>query len=493
MATSHELIVNDRYIDIGPRPGQPHTSNQIQWSAIIQKEVTSSINEGSSSCDTDSSSHVSDPVMQQPSDIELTQDTTDNGLTLSKEPRENLYRHHERSQQQTNANVIKSKKSYLGSIIGAASLGIGVPVVGAAYASVGMETAAASTVLATTSSCSFSPKTNDNQQEYHSAYTPNPTTASYKGESVSILASKSGLSFSYAGYPTTIDEEEYIHMENVTTGEFVSGFPQISGGSCTDQLQLASGDWVGYSTLTTGGGQEFVNFDLQAGGTSSNNGCPTGINHAAPGEPWAVAATKEQVNGETCPGYWVGTRDGGVTSIGAAKWLGDVANLRLNAPIVGITATPDDGGYWLVASDGGIFSFGDAHFYGSTGGIRLNEPVVGMAATHDALGYWLVASDGGIFSFGDSHFFGSMGNVKLAAPIVGMTAQPDGKGYRMVGSDGGVFDFGDAAYYGSLPGEHVENPNVTTMAPSIDGKGYYLINALGNIWAFGDAPNLGNA
>ena len=53
---------------------------------------------------------------------------------------------------------------------------------------------------------------------------------------------------------------------------------------------------------------------------------------------------------------------------------------RLNAPIVGMAATPDGGGYWLVASDGGIFSFGDAKFYGSMGGKPLNKPVVGMAA-----------------------------------------------------------------------------------------------------------------
>ena len=32
----------------------------------------------------------------------------------------------------------------------------------------------------------------------------------------------------------------------------------------------------------------------------------------------------------------------------------------LNAPVVGIAATPDGGGYWEVASDGGIFAFGDA-------------------------------------------------------------------------------------------------------------------------------------
>jgi len=62
-----------------------------------------------------------------------------------------------------------------------------------------------------------------------------------------------------------------------------------------------------------------------------------------------------------------------------------------------------------VASDGGIFTFGDAGFYGSTGAIQLNAPIVGMAATPDGKGYWLAAADGGIFSFGDATFYGSTG------------------------------------------------------------------------------------
>jgi hypothetical protein len=37
----------------------------------------------------------------------------------------------------------------------------------------------------------------------------------------------------------------------------------------------------------------------------------------------------------------------------------------LNAPIVGMAATPTGNGYWEVASDGGIFSFGNARFSGS--------------------------------------------------------------------------------------------------------------------------------
>jgi hypothetical protein len=115
-----------------------------------------------------------------------------------------------------------------------------------------------------------------------------------------------------------------------------------------------------------------------------------------------------------------------------------------------------------------------------------------MSADSRTGGYWLVAADGGIFTF-NVPFYGSMGGHALNQPVVGMTPQPDGAGYRIVAGDGGVFDFGDAAYYGSLPGEGVQNPQVTTMAGSVDGNGYYLINSSGNVWAFGDAPFLGNA
>ena len=88
----------------------------------------------------------------------------------------------------------------------------------------------------------------------------------------------------------------------------------------------------------------------------------------------------------------------GIFSFGDAPFLGSLGGMPLNAPVVGMAASPDGGGYWLVASDGGIFSFGDAPFRGSLGGVALNAPVVGMAASPDGGGYWLVASDGGIFS-----------------------------------------------------------------------------------------------
>ena len=75
-----------------------------------------------------------------------------------------------------------------------------------------------------------------------------------------------------------------------------------------------------------------------------------------------------------------------------------------------------------MASDGGLFAFGSAQFYGSMGGQPLNAPIVGMAATPTGGGYWEVASDGGLFAFGSAQFYGSMGGQPLNAPIVGMAA-----------------------------------------------------------------------
>ena len=150
--------------------------------------------------------------------------------------------------------------------------------------------------------------------------------------------------------------------------------------------------------------------------------------------------------------------------------LGVNALAGLNAPIVGMAATPDGGGYWMVASDGGIFAYGDAHFYGSTGNIRLNQPVVGMAATPDGKGYWMVAADGGIFAYGDAHFYGSTGNIRLNQPVVGMAATPDGKGYWLVAADGGIFAYGDAHFYGSTGDIRLNQP-VVGMAADPRRKG----------------------
>ena len=130
------------------------------------------------------------------------------------------------------------------------------------------------------------------------------------------------------------------------------------------------------------------------------------------------------------------------------------------------SAAPSDqgtSGYWMVASDGGVFNYGDAVFDGSTGGLRLNAPIVGMAATHDDGGYWLVASDGGVFNYGDAEFHGSTGGMHLNAPVVGMATDATGAGYWLVASDGGIFNYGDASFDGSAGGLHL-NASVVALA-----------------------------
>src|SRR6202044_3283518 len=138
-------------------------------------------------------------------------------------------------------------------------------------------------------------------------------------------------------------------------------------------------------------------------------------------------------------GYWQVASDGGVFNYGTAGFYGSAGSLKLNKPVVGLSATQDQGGYWLVASDGGVFNYGDASFWGSAGSLKLNKPIVGIAPTPDGKGYWLVASDGGVFNYGDAGFFGSANTLKLAQPVVGIAATPDGKGYWLLSAGGGGF------------------------------------------------------
>jgi hypothetical protein len=190
-------------------------------------------------------------------------------------------------------------------------------------------------------------------------------------------------------------------------------------------------------------------------------------------------------------GYWLVARDGGVFAFGGAAFFGSMGGQHLNQPIVGMAPTTDGRGYWLVARDGGVFAFGDAVFSGSMGGSRLNAPVVGMAS-NGLGGYWLVASDGGIFSFGGARFFGSAGGAHLIASVSGMAATADGQGYWLVGKDGGVFTYGDAGYFGSAPGQGITGLNgVVGIAPTPTDSGYWLVGADGAVYAYGDASFLG--
>jgi hypothetical protein len=185
-------------------------------------------------------------------------------------------------------------------------------------------------------------------------------------------------------------------------------------------------------------------------------------------------------------GYWMVGGDGGVFASGDAGFYGSTGSLHLNKPVVGMAATPDGKGYWFVASDGGIFTYGDAGFYGSTGSMHLNKPIVGMASTPSGHGYWLVASDGGVFAYGDAGFYGSTGSLHLNKPVVGMASTPSGHGYWFVASDGGIFAYGDAGFYGST-GSIALNQPIVGMASAPDGHGYWFVAADGGVFNYGSA------
>jgi hypothetical protein len=190
-------------------------------------------------------------------------------------------------------------------------------------------------------------------------------------------------------------------------------------------------------------------------------------------------------------GYWLAAADGGIFAFGDAAFYGSMGGRALAAPIVGVASTPDGRGYWLVAADGGLFSFGDAGFYGSMGGHALAQKVVGLASTSDGRGYWEVAADGGLFAFGDAGFYGSMGGRALTRPVVGLAPTRDGRGYWEVASDGGIFAFGDAPYFGSMGGSALFRP-VVSMSSTPDGRGYWMTASDGGIFAFGDAAFRGS-
>ena len=127
---------------------------------------------------------------------------------------------------------------------------------------------------------------------------------------------------------------------------------------------------VGMAATPSGKGYWCVSRD----GTVHNFG--DAGNFGAPPKSAQVAGLVPTRSGN---GYWIAGSDGATYAFGDARGFGGTGNLA--QPVVGLAASPKGGGYWLVARDGGIFAFGDSRFYGSTGNIRLNQPIVGMTAT----------------------------------------------------------------------------------------------------------------
>jgi hypothetical protein len=200
-------------------------------------------------------------------------------------------------------------------------------------------------------------------------------------------------------------------------------------------------------------------------------------------------------------GYWLVGSDGGIFSFGSAQFYGSTGNLHLQRPVVGIVPTADRGGYWLDASDGGVFSYGDTQFYGSIPGLglhpagsgqpnSLNAPIVGMVPSHDQGGYFMVASDGGVFAFGDAHFAGSCPGIGgCSGAAVAVMPDASGNGYWLITATGSVYTFGDAPYLGA-PGP--QSTAITSAVATPSGHGYWILDAAGQVFAYGDAAPLGS-
>jgi YVTN family beta-propeller protein len=199
----------------------------------------------------------------------------------------------------------------------------------------------------------------------------------------------------------------------------------------------------------------------------------------------------------TSHGYWLVGSDGGIFSFGSAQFYGSMGGMALQRPVVGIVATRDRGGYWLDASDGGVFSFGDTQFYGSIPALgihpygssepdSLDAPIVGMVPSADDGGYFMVGADGGVFAFGDAKFEGSCPGIGgCSGAAVAVMPDASGNGYWVVTATGHVYAFGDAPNYGE-PGS--QSVPVTSAVRSANGMGYMILFANGAVAAYGSTP-----
>jgi len=201
-------------------------------------------------------------------------------------------------------------------------------------------------------------------------------------------------------------------------------------------------------------------------------------------------------------GYRVAASDGGVFAYGASSFHGSAGGLPLQAPVVGIAATPSGRGYWLAAADGGVFAYGDAPFLGSATGQPLAAAVVGITPSPTGLGYWMVAGDGGVFAFGDARFFGSAAGVPLQQRVIGIAATGSGGGYWLAAADGGVFAYGDGGFFGNTRARAAAPdtagaptastspalPRATGITASHTGTGYWIADFFGDISGFDSPP-----
>ena len=183
-----------------------------------------------------------------------------------------------------------------------------------------------------------------------------------------------------------------------------------------------------------------------------------------------------------------------VLSFGSTQFYGSIPGIglspagsglphSLNAPIVGMVPSVDDGGYFMVASDGGVFAFGDAKFEGSCPGIGgCVGTAVAVMPDASGAGYWLVTSAGAVYAFGDAPHLGAPGNT--GSPITSAVRTPSGNGYWILDASGTVHAYGDAASLGNDDDSYGDN-SASAIFTDIAGDGYGIATEEGefdHIW-----------
>ncbi len=289
------------------------------------------------------------------------------------------------------------------------------------------------------------------------------------------IYTSSGYSEGYAVCASPIS-----YCTQVDPNPIISSYGSVAGPGGGSWFEDASGGyWIAYGAWTAG---------------CTNYGC------GGARRLFVAPVTFGAAQAPGPHGYWLVGSDGGIFSFGTATFEGSAANLHLQRPVVGITPTPDRGGYWLVGSDGGVFSYGDTTFHGSIPGLgiapagssdpdRLDAPIVGMVPSSDDGGYFMIAADGGVFAFGDAHFAGSCPGIGgCSGAAVAVMPDASGDGYWVVTATGHVYNFGDATNYGA-PGPR--SVPVTSAVRTPDGGGYWVLFANGAVASYGDAVNLG--
>ena len=235
-------------------------------------------------------------------------------------------------------------------------------------------------------------------------------------------------------------------------------------------------------------------------------------------------------------GYWSVASDGGIFNYGPnAPFFGSMGGQHLNAPMVGMAATPGGGGYWEVGSDGGVFSFGNAtlpRLDGQPAPQRPNRRHGQPRRTAVATGWWpptaassttathcSTARPGRSTSTSPSSAWppppkGTATGSSPPTAASSATATPSstargaasrstspssawppstsGLGYWLVASDGGIFSYGDAIFLGST-GSMALNKPIVGMMSTFDGAGYWLTASDGGIFSYGDTGFYGSA